>query len=60
MEGTEKALLNVEETKAYLGLGDTMTRKLMRTEKFGLRIGNRLYASRILLDKWISDQTKKR
>lgn len=40
----EKILLNVEETKEYLGLGDTMTRKLMRTESFGCRIGNRLYS----------------
>lgn len=25
----EKTLLTVEETKKYLGIGDTMTRKLM-------------------------------
>ena len=56
----EKALLNVDETRAYLGLGDTMTRQLMRKEYFGLRIGCRLYSSKILLDKWIGEQAKKK
>lgn len=37
----EKALLNVDETCKYLGLGDTQTRQLMRKESFGLRIGYR-------------------
>ena len=46
----EKALLNV----------DTMTRQLMRKEYFGLRIGCRLYSSKILLDKWIGEQAKKK
>ena len=55
-----KALLNVDETRAYLGLGDTMTRQLMRKEYFGLRIGCRLYSSKILLDKWIGEQAKKK
>ena len=34
----EKALLNVDETCKYLGLGDTMTRQLMRKEYFGFAL----------------------
>ena len=56
----EKALLNVDETCKYLGLGDTQTRQLMRKESFGLRIGYRWYSSTILLDKWILDQAKRK
>lgn len=54
----EKILLSVEETKEYLGLGDTMTRKLMRTESFGCRIGNRLYSNKMLLDEWLKLKCK--
>lgn len=56
----EKALLNVDETCKYLGLGDTQNRQLMRKESFGLRIGYRWYSSKILLDKWILDQAKRK
>mgnify|MGYP004542385599 CR=1 FL=1 len=56
----EKILLNVDETREYLGLGDTMTRQLMRKEYFGLRIGCRLYSNKLLLDKWLIEQTKKK
>ena len=52
----EKILLTVEETKGYLGLGDTQTRHLMRSEYFGCRIGNRLYSSRQLLEQWVLEQ----
>ena len=48
----EKVLLNVEETAAYLNLGMTKTRELMR-------IGNRNYAHKILLDKWLLAQVRK-
>lgn len=54
----EKILMSVSETKAYLGLGDTMTRKLMREEDFGLRIGGRLYSNKILLDKWLDKKCR--
>ena len=42
----EKVLLNVEETAAYLNLGMTKTRELMRENEkiFVVRIGNRNYA----------------
>ena len=55
----EKILLTVEETKGYLGLGDTQTRHLMRSEYFGCRIGNRLYSSRQLLEQWVLEQCGK-
>lgn len=56
----EKVLLTVEETKQYLGLGETKVRELMRKEEFGCRIGNRLYSNKILLDKWLEKQCKMR
>ena len=55
----EKVLLTVGETQEYLGLGETMTRKLMRREAFGCRIGNRLYSNKNLLDKWLEKQCRR-
>ena len=54
----EKVLLNVEETAAYLNLGMTKTRELMRENEkiFVVRIGNRNYAHKLLLDKWLLAQ----
>jgi len=56
----EKALLSVSETREYLGLGETKTRELMRKENFGCYIGGRLYSNKMLLDKWLVEQTKKK
>ena len=57
----EKILLNVEETATYLNLGKTKTRQLMKENEkiFVVKIGNRNYAHKILLDKWLSAQIKK-
>ena len=57
----EKVLLNVEETAAYLNLGMTKTRELMKENEkiFVVRIGNRKYAHKLLLDKWLLAQIKK-
>ena len=57
----EKVLLNVEETAAYLNLGMTKTRELMKENEkiFVVRIGNRNYAQKLLLDKWLLAQIKK-
>lgn len=57
----EKILLNVEETAAYLNLGKTKTRQLMKENEkiFVVKIGNRNYAHKILLDKWLIAQIKK-
>lgn len=53
-----KALMTVDEVMAYLGIGETMVRKILRDPKcgFGFRIGNRLYADKKKLDKWIDRQ----
>jgi excisionase family DNA binding protein len=57
----EKILLNVEETAEYLNLGKTKTRQLMKENEkiFVVRIGNRKYAHKILLDKWLLAQIRK-
>lgn len=56
----ERALLNVAETAAYLNLGLTKTREIMAQNKnvFVVRIGNRNYAHKTLLDKWLLAQVK--
>ncbi len=55
-----KILLTVEETREYLGIGETMTRKLMRDEGFGCKIGNRLYSNKVLLDEWLVKKCKRK
>ncbi len=57
----EKILLNVDETAAYLGLGRTKTRELFKdnVKTFVVRVGNRNYAHRKLLDKWLLGQVRK-
>lgn len=57
----EKILLNVEETAAYLNIGKTKARELMKENEkiFVVKIGNRNYAHKILLDKWLLAQVKK-
>ena len=58
---SEKILLNVEETAEYLNLGKTKTRQLMKENEkiFVVRIGNRNYAHKMLLDKWLLAQIRK-
>lgn len=53
----EKALLNLKEFCEYLGIGETKAREIMTktNNTFAVRIGNRLYANKLLLDKWIHD-----
>lgn len=55
-----KALLSVAETAAYLNLGKTKTRELMKIHEkvFVVRIGNRRYAHKGLLDKWLLAQVR--
>lgn len=52
----DKALLNVKELREYLGLGDTKIRELLNSpdSTFTVRIGNRLYANKKLLDSWLT------
>ena len=52
----EKALLNVKEFAEYLGIGQTKARELLRGYNgFGVRIGNRWYANKKKLDKWMEE-----
>ena len=54
-------LLNVAETAEYLNLGLTKTRELMKNydKQFVVKIGNRKYAHKQLLDKWLLAQVKR-
>ena len=54
----EKALLSVKEMCAYLSIGQTKCRELLSdpTNGFTVRIGNRLYAHKKHLDKWLENQ----
>lgn len=51
----EKALLNVKEFAKYLGIGQTKARELLHDPgcNFTVKIGNRLYANKLLVDKWL-------
>lgn len=50
----EKKLLTIKETCEYLGIGETKSRELIRENNgFGLQIGNRWYADKNKLDKWL-------
>lgn len=55
----EKALLSLNEFCEYLGIGKTNARYIMTktTNPFTLKIGNRLYANKLLLDKWLKDKS---
>ena len=54
----KKALLSVKELCEYLGIGQTKARELLADPHngFTLRIGNRLYAHKGKLDKWLLNQ----
>lgn len=51
----EKALLNVPEMMAYTGWGENTVREELNHPKctYVVRKGNRLYANRRLLDKYL-------
>ena len=54
----DKALLNVKEMCEYLGIGQTKARELLSDPKnqFTVRIGNRVYAHKGRLDKWLLER----
>ena len=54
----DKGLLSVKEMCAYLSIGQTKCRELLAdpANGFTVRIGNRLYAHRKMLDKWLENQ----
>jgi predicted DNA-binding transcriptional regulator AlpA len=51
----DKRLLNINEFCSYLGIKQTKARELMTktNNPYTVRLGNRLYANKVLLDKWI-------
>lgn len=51
----DKALLNIKEFCEYLGIGETKAREILTktNNNFAVRIGNRLYANKTQLDKWL-------
>ena len=54
----DKALLNIKEVCSYLGIGQTKARELLRGYNgFGIQIGNRWYANKEKLDRWIESET---
>ena len=52
------ALLNIKELCTYLNIGETKARELLHdpANGFTVRIGNRLYAHRGNVDKWLMKQ----
>jgi len=53
-----KRLLTLKELCEYLGIGTTKARELLRGHNgFGIQIGNRWYADKEKLDKWIERNT---
>lgn len=55
----EKKLLNIKEICIYLGIGQTKARELVRGHNgFGIQIGNRWYADKIKLDKWLDKESR--
>ena len=56
----EQMLLNVKETANYLNIGLTKTREVMKenSKVFVVKIGNRSYSHKLLLDKWLLAQVK--
>lgn len=55
----EKVLLNLDEFCIYLSIGKTKARELLKDPKcsFSIRIGNRIYANKKVLDLWIDSKT---
>lgn len=51
----EKALLNIDEFCAYIGIGKTNARKILNDPRceFSFRIGNRVYVDKKKLDERI-------
>ncbi len=56
MSNSDKALLNFKEFCEYMNIGATKGRELLNKNKnpYVVRIGNRLYANKMLLDKWLT------
>lgn len=55
----EKVLFTLNEVCEYLGIGQTTARKLFATCKWSMKIGNKWYAHKKKLDRWLESQTEK-
>lgn len=55
MNGVGRKLITLKEMCEYLSIGETEARSILRQEHciFRVRLGNRLYANKTLLDDWI-------
>ena len=53
----EKAVLNVKEIMLYTSFGENTVREMLNAPgcKYVIRQGNRLYANRKLLDKYLDE-----
>lgn len=53
----EQRLLNLREFKQYLNIGETQARKMLKSKNstFSVKLGNRWYADKRSLDKWIDE-----
>lgn len=62
LELADKPLLTLKEFCIYLGIGQTKARELIKSKDctFSLKIGNRWYINKRLLDKWLSKKTLKK
>ncbi|OUN71477.1 molybdate-binding protein [Drancourtella sp. An210] len=50
--------MNIKEICLYLGIGQTKARELVRGNNgFGVQIGNRWYANKKELDRWLEKNT---
>ena len=51
----DKKLMTLKEMCMYLNIGQTKAREILKDKncKFSVRIGNRLYANKALLDEWV-------
>lgn len=52
----QKVLMNISEIKDYLGIGETKIREILKDPNcnFSMKIGNRWYADKRLLDNWLT------
>lgn len=58
----ESILLTVKEFAEYLNIGKTKAREILLAPSctFRVRIGNRVYAHKPELEKWLLNKTKER
>ncbi len=54
----DAALLDIKGFCKYLSIGETKARELLHDQRngFTVRIGNRLYAHKANVDKWLQNQ----